>query len=124
MQAGILMDVKIGEVTLKDCDVDIILEKYTRRHYNEETEGDDMVDIARKSYEFFIKGKLDMEQFKELDRETRKQGNVLEFEFGRFKVVIKRLQFKSSGDFICWVIEDVDAPKKESEGVFGVRFMV
>ncbi len=118
------MDVNIGDITLKDCDVDIILEKYTRRHYNEETEGDDMVDIARKSYEFFIKGKIDMEQFKELDRETRKQGNVLDFEFGRFKVVMKRLQFKSSGDFICWVIEDVDTPKKESEGVFGVRFMV
>lgn len=118
------MDVKLGEIELKKCDVDIILEKYTRRHYNEETEGDDMVDIARKSYEFFIKGKIDMEKFKELDRETRKQGNVLDFEFGRFKVVIKRLQYKSNGEFLCWVIEDVDAPKKESEGVFGVRFMV
>jgi hypothetical protein len=118
------MNVKMGEIELKDCDVDIILEKYTRRHYNEETEGDDMVDISRKSYEFFIKGNIDIETFKLLDREARKQGNIIDFEFGRFKVVMKRLQYRSNGDFMCWVIEDVDTPKKESEGIFGVRFMV
>jgi hypothetical protein len=118
------MDIKLGDLELKECDVDIILEKYTRRHYNEDTEGDDMVDISRKSYEFFIKGRIDLETFKLLDRETRKQGNVLDFEFGRFKIVIKRLQFKSSGEFICWAIEDVDTPKKETDGVLGVRFMV
>ena len=118
------MDVMIGELELKDCDVDIILEKYTRRHYNEDTEGDDMVDISRKSYEFFVKGNIDLDTFKALDRETRKQGNVLDFEFGRFKTVIKRLQYGSSGEFMCWMIEDVDTPKKESEGIFGVRFMV
>ena len=101
------MDVMIGDVKLTNCEVDIILEKYSRRDFQEDVDGDDMVDIGRKSYEFEIRGQISFQRFKMLDAEVRKTGNVLTFAFGEFKIVVKRLVYRSSGAFTLTVIEDV-----------------
>jgi len=102
------MDVTIGQIPLKNCEVEIILERYASRHSSEYIDGDDMVDMGRKSYEFNITGQITFDQFKVLNEEVRtKKGNVINLPLGNFKIVVKKLQYKTSGEFLLNVIEDV-----------------
>jgi hypothetical protein len=101
------MEVIIGDLSLNNCDVDIILERYTRRDYKPHREGDDLKDVGRKSYEIIIKGNIDLKNFKLLNAEANKKVNRIRFLLGEFDVLCKRLEYKSSGDFTMQLIEDV-----------------
>ena len=101
------MDVTLGDIVLADCDVEILLERYTRRDYKPEREGDDMRDVGRKSYEFVIHGNIPMDEFKRLNIEANKKNNKFTFELGEFVVVVKRLEYRTDGSFELQLIEDV-----------------
>ena len=101
------MDLVFGELSLNNCEVDIIMERYTRRDFKPHREGDDVRDIGRKSYEFVIRGNIDLEKFKTLNFEANKKLNTLRFILGEFDVICKRLEYKSNGDFNIQLIEDV-----------------
>ena len=88
------MEIKFGELELFDCAFEVILERYTRRDYREQNEGNDMTDVGRMSYEFIIKGTVDMETFKKLNAEANKKNNVFSFDLGLFSVVTKKLDYK------------------------------
>ncbi len=107
------MEIKFGEIELFDCAVEIILERYTRRNYQEDREGDDMMDVGRMSYQFIIKGALDLEEFKKLNAEANKKNNVFSFDLGLFPVVTKKLQYKTDGEFVLTLIEDLDPDQME-----------
>lgn len=102
------MDITIGKMVLTDCDVDIVLQRYTRRDYKENREGDDMKDVGRMSYEFIVRGHISLGDFKILNNQANRKNNKFVFELGEFDVVTKRLEFKSSGEFTLHVIEDVE----------------
>ncbi len=70
-------------------------------------EGDDLADLGRKSAEFMIKGKLEFEQFLELEEELGKGQPIFESRFGRYVVVARRLLYKSTGDFEMTLLEDI-----------------
>ena len=72
---GEKMDVNIGKMVLTDCDVDIILQRYTRRYFKEGREGDDMKDVGRMSYEFIIKGHINLDDFKLLNNQANRRNN-------------------------------------------------
>ena len=101
------MDVTLGDIVLTDCDVEIHLERYTRRDYKPEREGDDMRDVGRKSYEFLVHGSIPMDDFKRLNVEANKKNNKFTFELGEFVVVVKRLDYSTDGSFTLHLIEDV-----------------
>jgi hypothetical protein len=101
------MEIIIGDLSLDNCDVDIILERYTRRDYKPHREGDDIKDVGRKSYEIIVRGNIDLKNFKLLNAEANKKTNRIRFLLGEFDVLCKRLEYKSSGDFTMQLIEDV-----------------
>ena len=101
------MDLTFGELSLNNCEIDIIMERYTRRDFKPHREGDDIRDVGRKSYEFIIRGNIDLEKFKSLNFEANKKLNTLRFLLGEFDVICKRLEYKSNGDFNIQLIEDV-----------------
>ena len=101
------MEIKFGEVELFDCAIEINLERYTRRNFQEGSEGDDMMDVGRMSYEFIIKGHADLETFKKLNAEANKKNNVFSFDLGLFTVVTKKLNYKTDGEFVLELIEDI-----------------
>jgi hypothetical protein len=101
------MNANLGRVKLKTCEMDIVMEKYSRRNSDDNNEGDDLVDLGRKSYQFTIRGKLSFDEFKKLDAEARKRGNVFKSDFGTFSVVVKRLEYKTTGEFVLSMVEDI-----------------
>ena len=112
------MNVNLGKVRLKNCEMEIVMEKYSRRNSDDSNEGDDLVDLGRKSYQFVVRGKLTFDEFKRLDGEARKRGNVFKSDFGSFYVVVKRLEYKTTGEFALMLVEDInpdDDPDGEGE---------
>jgi hypothetical protein len=108
------MNITIGDLPLNNCDVDIILERYTRRDYKPHREGDDIKDVGRKSYEFIVRGIIDFDNFKLLNSEANKKTNRIKFNLGEFDVICKRLEYKSSGDFTLQLLEDI-IPENQHE---------
>lgn len=102
-----MMNANLGRVKLKGCEMDIVMEKYSRRHSDDSNEGDDLIDLGRKSYQFTIRGKLSFDEFKKLDAEARKRGNMFKSDFGSFCVVVKRLEYKTTGEFVLSLVEDI-----------------
>jgi hypothetical protein len=101
------MDIIIGELSIDNCDVDIILERYTRRDYKPHREGDDIKDVGRKSYEIIVRGNIELNKFKLLNAEANRKTNKIKFLLGEFDILCKRLEYKSNGDFTMQLIEDV-----------------
>ena len=101
------MDIILGNLKLNDCEVDIIMERYTRRDFKPHRAGDDMKDVGRKSYEFMIRGNIAIEKFKTLNAESNRSSNKLKFVLGEFDVICKRLEYKSNGDFTLQLLEDI-----------------
>lgn len=110
---GESMEIKYGEMELFDCAIEIILERYTRRNFQEDAEGDDMMDVGRMSYTFIIKGTVDMEEFKKLNSEANKKNNIFSFDLGLFTVVTKKLDYKTDGEFVLTLIEDTNPENLE-----------
>lgn len=114
-----IMNANLGRVKLKGCEMDIVMEKYSRRHSDDSNEGDDLIDLGRKSYQFTIRGKLSFDEFKKLDAEARKRGNVFKSDFGSFFVVVKRLEYRTTGEFVLSLVEDInpdDYPDNDEDG--------
>ena len=105
------MDVTIGKMVLTDCDVDIILKRYTQKFHRKKQDGDDVKDLGRMSYEFIVTGHIDMDDFKILNKQANRKSNKFAFDLGEFMVVTKLLEFKSSGEYTLHVIEDIKPEK-------------
>jgi hypothetical protein len=101
------MNISVGDLQLNNCDVDIIMERYTRRDFQPNREGDDIHDVGRKSYEIIVRGNIDLEKFKLLNSEANKKVNRVRIQLGEFDVVCKRLEYSSNGDFKLHLLEDV-----------------
>jgi len=115
------MDISIGDLLLNNCEVDIIMERYTRRDFQPNREGDDIRDVGRKSYEIIVQGNIDLDKFKLLNFEANKKINRIRFHLGEFDVVCKRLEYKSNGDFKLHLLEDVIPEDNEPKAEEGIR---
>ena len=109
------MDISLGDLLLNNCEVDIIMERYTRRDFQPHREGDDIRDVGRKSYEIIVRGNIDLENFKLLNSEANKKLNRVRLHLGEFDVICKRLEYKSNGDFILQLLEDVMPENNEQK---------
>ena len=102
------MEVNLGDIRLADFDVEMRMEYRLGRRIEQGSEGDDIILEGRKSYEFSLKGTLNMEQLKRLENEIARREPIFRSEFGEFKVALKSLTYKSkTGETEIELVEDV-----------------
>jgi len=103
-----MVEVVLGDIKLADFDVTMRMEYRLGRRIEEGTQGDDIILEGRKSYEFSLKGKMNLEQLKRLEKEVARHEPVFRSELGEFKVALKSLTYKSStGETDIELVEDV-----------------
>jgi len=102
------LEVALGEIRLTDFDVTIRVEYRLGRKIEQGSQGDDIILEGRKSYEFSLKGKLNLDQLKRLEKEVARREPMFRSEFGEFKVALKSLTYKSgTGETDIELVEDV-----------------
>ena len=63
-----------------------------------------------------VRGNIDLEKFKLLNSEANKKLNRIRFHLGEFDVICKRLEYRSNGDFVMQLLEDVMPEDHTAEG--------
>lgn len=97
----------LNGTSIPDCEIDITLERYTRRDWKEGRDGDDLKDLGRKSYEFHLHGTADWDTYEKLDSIAHEKQIRLEFRLGKFYVVCKKMEYRSDGSYFMVLIEDI-----------------
>lgn len=101
------MDVYIGDFYLPNCIVDVKVMRKIDRRLEQNVDGDDLVDLGRHSYEFMIRGKMDLQKFLELQKELEKGQPMFKSNYGTYKVAVKTIEYKESGDIYLLLVEDI-----------------
>lgn len=101
------MDVMLGNIKLTNCAIDKVVERSVERTIEPGKDGDDLVDTGARSAEFTIKGKLSMDAFKALEAEIKKGQPMFKSDFGIYKVAVKRIEYKSTGEYTLLILEDI-----------------
>jgi hypothetical protein len=101
------MDVDLNDIKLAGFSVTMTTRRKLDRVLTQRSEGEDLMDHGRGSYEFELKGTLPLDVYMALLDEANKGGLRLKCEFGEHHVVLKTVRYRDDGAVYMLLVEDI-----------------
>jgi len=102
------MDVYLNDIKLPGFSVTMTTRRKIDRIITQNTEGEDLMDHGRGSYEFELMGTLPLDNYMTLLDETTHGCLRFKSEFGDHNVVLKTIRYRDDGTIYMLLVEDIN----------------